>query len=87
MKVNAVRCPKCGDLIYSRARHDFNYCSCKNTAVDGGFDNEYLRIMCTEGIENIKVEKIEVYATPKQLIDDWNEGKNKFGRIPKSKQK
>lgn len=37
-KVNAVRCLYCGDIIQSRSRHDFVYCSCKNTFVDGGLD-------------------------------------------------
>ena len=35
IKVIAVKCPECGDLIYSRARHDFRYCSCGEIAIDG----------------------------------------------------
>ena len=37
-----VRCAKCGDEIYSNYTHDFRYCSCKATFVDGGW--EYLRV-------------------------------------------
>ena len=43
MKVQAIVCPKCGDTLFSRARHDFRYCSCGEVAVDGGFD--YVRIV------------------------------------------
>ena len=37
-----VRCAKCGDEIYSNYTHDFRYCSCKATFVDGGW--AYLRV-------------------------------------------
>ena len=39
--VNQIRCVKCGDLIESKSRHDFKFCSCGAVAVDGGKD--YLR--------------------------------------------
>jgi DNA-directed RNA polymerase subunit N (RpoN/RPB10) len=38
---NKIRCKKCGDVIESKSEHDFRWCSCKNSAVDGGYD--YLR--------------------------------------------
>ena len=38
---NAIRCKKCGDVIESKAVHDFKLCSCGAGAVDGGHD--YLR--------------------------------------------
>ena len=47
MTVKAIKCLKCKDVIYSRAIHDFRWCSCGNMAVDGGFS--YLKIV---GIEN-----------------------------------
>lgn len=28
MKINALQCGKCGDIIFSRARHDMRFCSC-----------------------------------------------------------
>lgn len=42
MKIKAIRCPKCRDVIYSRARHDCRQCGCGFVAIDGGFD--YLKV-------------------------------------------
>lgn len=38
---NKLKCNKCNDIIESKHRHDFVYCSCGAVAVDGG--KEYLR--------------------------------------------
>ena len=38
---NAIRCKHCGDVIESRYRHYYVFCSCGACAVDGGHD--YLR--------------------------------------------
>lgn len=38
---NKIKCMKCGDIIESKNRHDFKWCSCKSVAVDDGKD--YLR--------------------------------------------
>lgn len=35
---NEIKCKECGDVIFSRHRHDFKGCSCKSVAVDGGMD-------------------------------------------------
>jgi hypothetical protein len=77
-KVSAVECPYCFCVIYSRAHHDFHYCTCGKTAVDGGF--EYQRILWTK--KQPKFVELEVRASKQQLYDDWNTGKNKFGLIP-----
>ena len=39
--VNTIHCKKCKDIIESKHVHDFQWCSCKSIAVDGGL--EYLR--------------------------------------------
>ena len=39
--VNKIQCKKCKDIIESKYVHDFNWCVCRNIAVDGGL--EYLR--------------------------------------------
>ena len=76
-KVNAIKCLKCGDTIYSRAGHDFRQCSCGECFIDGGF--EYVRIGGDE--KNWKSKKINVNATKKELYDDWNTRTDKFGKI------
>ena len=80
MKVRSVKCPKCGDVIYSRTTHDFHFCSCKSVAIDGGFD--YVSISAKSDIlSTLKTEEIEINATKKELYDDWNYSVNKFGII------
>jgi hypothetical protein len=41
MRVQGVECPRCKEKLWSKHRHDFHYCKCKYTFVDGGRD--YLR--------------------------------------------
>ena len=41
IKVNKIKCRKCGDNIESTLVHDFKFCLCGACAVDGG--TEYLR--------------------------------------------
>ena len=36
IRINRIKCLKCGDIITSNHRHDFKYCKCGNCAVDGG---------------------------------------------------
>jgi len=38
---NAIQCNICGDVIESKHRDDFKWCSCGSCAVDGG--TNYLR--------------------------------------------
>jgi len=40
-KKSGIRCPACGDLIFSLYRHDYRTCACGRTFVDGGDD--YMR--------------------------------------------
>lgn len=39
--VDGVQCPRCDERLVSMYRHDFHYCGCGYTFVDGGRD--YLR--------------------------------------------
>ena len=82
MEVNAVQCPECKDIIFSRACHDFHYCSCGYVFIDGGFD--YCRFGAKD-LDKVKSMKIDVKATAKDLYDDWAKSKDKFGII-KSKE-
>lgn len=38
MRVKGVQCPRCNEKIWSQFRHDFHYCTCGYTSVDGGRD-------------------------------------------------
>lgn len=84
MIVKAIKCNNCCDIIYSRAIHDFHWCSCKKTAIDGGFD--YYRIIGNR--EDWEMTEIHVLddksdddEVKKILYDDWNKNKNKYGII------
>ncbi|WP_432630594.1 DUF7695 domain-containing protein [Brotaphodocola sp.] len=50
IKVNKIKCNYCGDIIISKDRHDFKFCSCGKVAVDGG--NDYLRRSFTNSIDD-----------------------------------
>ena len=82
MKVNAIKCKKCGDIIFSRSVYDCHPCSCDDIFIDGGFD--YLRIGW-KGKNPPKSFEIEINATKEELYSDWANRKNKFGVITEEK--
>lgn len=77
-RVRTITCPECKEEFYSRARHDFRYCSCQSTMVDGGFD--YLR-MGGKDLSKIKTRLRYVKFTRQELYTDWNCGFDKLGVI------
>lgn len=83
MLVKGIRCKHCGDIIYSRAQHDFRWCSCEKCAIDGGFD--YYRIIGDK--DDWELMEIDILKDKdhdealKILYDDWNFEKNKYGMI------
>ena len=82
-KVMAIVCPRCGDTIYSRARHDCRFCSCgcNGVGVDGGPRLE--RVLWGKGISPPESFELEVDATEAELYRDWDCGRNKYGVIRK----
>lgn len=81
-EVTGVICPECGDIIFSRAHRDFHYCSCGGIVVDGGFD--YLRYGAMSDKVNfadIKQINITILADKRELYEDWNYSRNKYGTI------
>lgn len=78
MKIAARQCKICGDIVYSRARHDCRRCSCGAVFVDGGPNAEFGRV---GGADHSAPVEIEVAATPTELYADWNYNVNDFGRI------
>lgn len=77
MKINALKCNSCKDLIFSRARHDLHYCSCGKVAIDGGFD--YLRVLGNAG--DFDGQEIDLNVTRDELYDDWSNYQDKYGII------
>lgn len=79
MKISATKCPTCGDIIFSRARHDFRSCSCEEIYIDGGFD--YTRV----GYHNLDQPpehiELDLDITKKELYDDYNYRVDKYGII------
>jgi hypothetical protein len=82
MKVNAIKCLKCNDIIYSRSRHDFKFCSCKSTAIDGGFD--YMKVSFDPKIGYESVD-LELDVEKKDLIHDYNYAIDQYGLIKEEK--
>ena len=78
MKILAVKCKICNDIIYSRAQHDFHWCSCKNIAVDGGFEYNKITFKNFSDLEEVE---IEVNVSKKELYNDWNLNENKYGIV------
>lgn len=78
IKINAIQCLECGDIIYSRTRHDYRRCSCGACAIDGGF--EYTRVVANK-LKCVKRMKIKLETVHQELFDDWNEHINEFGLI------
>ena len=64
---NKIKCKFCGDIIESKNRHDFKFCSCGKWAVDGGHD--YLKRSysgdnpekCFEDLSVVIEENLEDY--------------------------
>jgi tRNA(Ile2) C34 agmatinyltransferase TiaS len=50
---NRCFCPRCGDIIESRHRHDFVRCKCGAIFTDGG--NDYVRRGMRDGIEPVDI--------------------------------
>ena len=79
--VQVLECPTCGDLIFSRARHDCRHCTCGGSFIDGGFD--YVRVGFRPERPAPVAWLMEVKATKTELYDDWNNQTDQYGRIPR----
>ena len=79
MKIKGILIKETGEIIYSRANHDFLYDSTKKYAVDGG-QTGYSRTIFEDfkGFENVE---FELDVTIQELYDDWNKSIDKLGRI------
>jgi hypothetical protein len=81
-KLNAIQCPKCCDVVFSRARHDMRQCSCGAVAIDGGAS--YTKVSFEPGYFPFLFE-IELVGKMflDNLFQDWNQKINALGLIKK----
>ena len=64
IKINKIKCKKCGSIIESKDINDFKKCSCGAVAIDGGY--EYLK----------RIGNINDYEElSKYVINNIHEGK------------
>jgi len=76
MKITAIQCPGCKDIIISRARHDYNTCSCGETAIDGG-QQDYVSVSGNL-LSGVKLLHIDLPVTLRELYNDWSEDINRW---------
>jgi hypothetical protein len=80
--VYALRCSKCGDVIFSRARHDFNSCTCTSLSIDGGLD--YTKVAFDPkfiaGIDSLVRLELRLPVSVSDLYQDWNKSIDKWGK-------
>jgi hypothetical protein len=80
LTVPGLRCFSCGDVIFSRARHDYRSCSCGKIAIDGGFD--YVKV--SGDPENFVFVQLTLAEeiTKDRLYKDWCSftSKREFGK-------
>lgn len=80
MKVAALQCPACHDIIYSRARHDMRRCSCGKIAIDGG--RSYCKVSFHPSVNGkFKHLTLDLDIDDETLYDDWNYSLDKYGLI------
>lgn len=77
LEKSAILCPKCGTVVFSRATHDYNSCTCGDIAIDGGFD--YCKIAFKTQNYIFLTLILPKSMTKKVLYDDWNSRKDKHG--------
>ena len=83
LKISAVQCLVCKDLVFSRTLHDYRSCSCGKVAIDGGFeytkivgDREHFNSLVLNGDALLKSILYYDYAygnrnIPSDKIDGW----------------
>ena len=80
MRAYGVKCADCQTIIYSRAGHDFRYCTCGNTYVDGGQGKFGGRWGFHRKPKRVAVD---ILIELPELREDWNHRRDLYGKIPK----
>ena len=77
IKMSALKCLVCGDIVYSRANHDCHFCTCGAVMVDGG--PGYSRAAGYP--QDMIAVTIKIKTTIEELWEDWADQIDKFGLI------
>lgn len=72
---------KTGEIIFSRARHDFRSDKTNEISIDGGFD--YTKVSFKPDADYSLVS-FRLNITKQELYDDWNHRKDKYGSLNKN---
>jgi hypothetical protein len=83
MKIKAIECGACGDVVYSRAPEDYRECECGSVSASGG--QQYAKFHSPSADSHKKVI-IDVDTDMFNLYNDWEEMADTYGVIPKSSQ-
>jgi hypothetical protein len=78
LKVKAIKCHNCEDVIFSRTRDDFRECSCRLIHVDGGF--EYFKVGHVSG-SKYEIIELNLPVSMDDLYEDWNEMTDQYGVV------
>lgn len=74
-----IQCEDCGEVIFSRAHHDFLSCACGKISIDGGFD--YCKVSGDSGTFKYVTITFKSDMTQEKLYLDWAGHKDKFGHV------
>tara|TARA_R110000824_G_scaffold75239_1_gene190965 strand:+ start:1334 stop:1612 length:279 start_codon:yes stop_codon:yes gene_type:complete len=83
MKIKAIECGACGDVVYSRTPEDYRECGCGTAATSGG--QQYTKFH-SPGPDSHKKVIIDVDTDVFNLYNDWKEMADAYGVISKSPQ-
>lgn len=81
MFLNAIKCPHCGDTVYSRVREDLRYCSCKYVWISGGTVCTRRGYTVGNPKERFISVQVQVDTNFTDLFTDWNRGIDRLGII------
>jgi hypothetical protein len=78
MRIKAIKCENCNDIVYSRAEQDYRECECAQVGAFGG--QSYAKYNTHSGAPHEKMI-ISLDITPQDLYNDWKEMRDRYGLI------
>ena len=78
MKVKAIKCNSCGDIVYSRTEEDLRRCGCGAVSAHGG--QSYSKFEPSPGSDYVLI-KIDINADPHDIYRDWSDMIDSYGLI------